>query len=203
MGAIGSLADPRVGDVMKQPRSGRRLPTRAELELWSKVVESVAPLAGRKPPTSEAPSEPPSPPRPTLPPPETSPAAPSGGFRAPAPPELPRLAPLEARFRRRLARGVVAIDARIDLHGLRQEDAHRRLSSFLAGAQARGHKLVLVITGKGAPGADPFVERGVLRRAVPLWLAAETARGVVVGFESADPVHGGAGALYVRIRRPR
>ncbi|MGA0533234.1 Smr/MutS family protein [Hansschlegelia sp. KR7-227] len=181
-------------------RRSRRDPTRAELELWGKVVKDVAPLAGRAAPSAAEPApETPVAPAAT---PQASPSALSARVQ-PRPPALPALAPLETRFRRRLARGVVAIDARIDLHGLRQEDAHRRLSSFLAGAQARGHKLVLVITGKGAPGADPFAERGVLRRAVPLWLAAETARGVVVGFEPADPVHGGAGALYVRIRRPR
>lgn len=175
----------------------RRLPSEAELALWAKVVAEVAPLPGRAkpvpPPASVA---------------EAAPAAltviasPPPPAPRPAAPPLTPLAPLETRFRRRLARGIVDIDARIDLHGLRQEEAHRRLAAFLNGAQARGFKLVLVITGKGGFSADPHAERGVLRRAVPLWLSSPAARAVVVGFETADPVHGGAGALYVRIRRP-
>lgn len=176
----------------------RRTPSEAELALWAKVAETVAPLPGRR---IEAPA--PAAAKPVEPEPapqaETSPAA-LVAKKAP-PPTLTPLAPLEARFRRRLVRGVVEIDARIDLHGLRQEEAQRRLVAFLQGAQARGHKLVLVITGKGAPGQDPYAERGVLRRAVPMWLSSPAARGVVVGFETAGPTHGGAGALYVRIRK--
>lgn len=175
----------------------RRLPSEAELALWAKVVEQVDPLPGRR-----RPAAPPPPPAAA----ETAPAAllvqdaPPPAKPQPAAPITP-LAPLEARFRRRLARGVAEIDARIDLHGLRQEEAHRRLNGFLSGAQARGHKLVLVITGKGGGSADPHAERGVLRRAVPLWLSSPIARSIVIGFEPADPVHGGAGALYVRIRK--
>jgi DNA-nicking Smr family endonuclease len=73
---------------------------------------------------------------------------------------------------------------------------------FLHRAQARGHALVLVITGKGTA-APHGAERGVLRRAVPLWLALPELRALVIGFEEAAPAHGGAGALYVRIRRSR
>jgi len=78
---------------------------------------------------------------------------------------------------------------------------------FLLDAQANGHGVVLVITGKGDPerlaglGAAFGEGRGVLRRAVPLWLAEPDLRGVVLGFESAGRRHGGEGALYVRIRR--
>jgi DNA-nicking Smr family endonuclease len=186
---------------MKRSRSQLRIPTRSELDLWSRVVKDVEPLRGVRSPA--APAEPEAS--------ESRRAEPEAEPKSPAPPPIqppsrspPSLAPLEARFRRRLARGVVAIDARIDLHGLRQEEAHRRLVAFLSGAQARGHKLVLVITGKGGPvrlERDPYAERGVLRRSVPIWLSSPAARNVVVGFEPADPVHGGAGALYVRIRK--
>ncbi|WP_020179397.1 Smr/MutS family protein [Methylopila sp. M107] len=175
----------------------RRTPSEAELALWAKVVESVSPLPGKALPAPAAP-----PPVPELAPPQAPmEAAPAALLRRPAPKPPTPLAPLEARFRRRLARGVVEIDARIDLHGLRQEDAHRRLQAFLAGAQARGHKVVLVITGKGATSQDPYAERGVLRRAVPMWLGEPHMRAIVIGFEAADPVHGGAGALYVRVRK--
>lgn len=175
----------------------RRAPSEAELALWAKVVETVVPLPGRA--VLRVPAPPPAPEQPVT---ETSAPALAAKISPPSAKVPPPLAPLETRFRRRLARGVVEIDARIDLHGLRQEEAHRRLNAFLAGAQSRGCKLVLVITGKGGVSADPHAERGVLRRAVPMWLSSPGARSIVVGFESADPVHGGAGALYVRIRKP-
>lgn len=179
----------------------RRAPSEAELALWAKVLETVSPLPGRRAPT--LPPPPPKPPEPELRS-ETSPAALSAPTRPPAIQPLTPLAPLEARFRRKLVRGVAEIDARVDLHGLRQDEAQRRLVAFLMGAQARGHRLVLVITGKGGPGGaaqDPYAERGVLRRAVPMWLASPAARNLVIGFETAAQHHGGAGALYVRIRR--
>jgi len=177
----------------------RRVVSEAELALWMKVAETVEPLPGRALPEPVAQAAAPKPveERPAPPP--------SAAVVAPKPvrPLPPPLAPLEAKLRRRLARGVVEIDARVDLHGLRQDEAHRRLASFLIRAQAEGHKVVLVITGKGRPGAEEAFgsERGVLRRSVPHWLSSPAARDVVIGFEPADPVHGGAGALYVRIRR--
>jgi DNA-nicking Smr family endonuclease len=104
---------------------------------------------------------------------------------------------LETRLRQRLARGRAAVDDTLDLHGYRQDQAHRVLRDFLIRAQARGAKLVLVVTGKGRTAAEP----GVLRRAVPLWLEAPELRAVVVGFGEATATHGGSGALYVRLRR--
>ena len=91
----------------------------------------------------------------------------------------------------------------VDLHGLRQAEAHDRLIGFLQRARAAGHGLVLVITGKGGAGGALFDERGVLRRAVPHWLSRPDLRPLVLGFETAAPQHGGAGALYVRLRRAR
>jgi DNA-nicking Smr family endonuclease len=75
------------------------------------------------------------------------------------------------------------------------------LRRFLRSAQADGARIVLVITGKGA--RDPYDERGVLRRQVPLWLESADLRSLIVGFETASAGHGGEGALYVRIRRAR
>jgi DNA-nicking Smr family endonuclease len=67
-----------------------------------------------------------------------------------------------------------------------------------------GHKVVLVITGKGGgPGYAYMDERGILRRMVPQWLAMPDVRHLVVGYEEAHTTHGGSGALYVRIRRRR
>src|SRR6185437_11737021 len=119
----------------------------------------------------------------------------------PAKPSTPPLQPLDRRTRQRVARGREQIDARIDLHGLTQAEAHAALSRFLHAASARGARLVLVITGKGGRGGDG--ERGVLRRQVPQWLALPDFRAFVIGFEDAHTAHGGEGAMYVRLRRRR
>ena len=113
----------------------------------------------------------------------------------------PHLAPLDRRSRQRLARGTQDIEARLDLHGRTQSEAHAALLRFLHRAQADGAKTVLVITGKGGAGSSR--EPGVLKRQVPLWLALPEFRGLVVGFGPAAIGHGGAGALYVRVRRAR
>ena len=118
----------------------------------------------------------------------------------PAPPPPPPLSPLGRRLRARVARGKEAIDARLDLHGKTQSEAHAALLHFLRSAGARGARLVLVITGKGQRSAG---EGGVLRRQVPHWLRLPEFRVFVIGFEDAHIAHGGEGALYVRLRRPR
>jgi DNA-nicking Smr family endonuclease len=104
-----------------------------------------------------------------------------------------------------VARGSESIEARIDLHGMTQRQAHEALLAFLRRAQANGKKIALVVTGKGARRAahDDVAERGVLRRQVPLWLALPEFRSFVVGFDAAHVSHGGEGALYVRVRRLR
>ncbi|MBV1704609.1 MAG: Smr/MutS family protein [Hyphomicrobiales bacterium] len=182
-----------------RPRRLRRL-SDEELRLWAEVARTVAPSAGRV--------------APTLPPaaPElASPAAakPASGDAAPiAARSAPPLAPIEEGLRRRLRRGRAEIDAALDLHGMTQARAHARLGEFLEGARARGARIALVITGKGAPGAGESVASfgdapGVLRRQVPHWLRAPELRAIVLGFEEAGPGHGGGGALYVRLRRAR
>ena len=113
------------------------------------------------------------------------------------------LAVLERRFVRRLRQGTAAPGATIDLHGLRQDDAYRRLLAFLHRCQTEGTKAAIVVTGKGGSGDALSGERGVLRRAVPLWLALPELRSLVVGFQEAGPGLGGAGALIVRIRAGR
>jgi DNA-nicking Smr family endonuclease len=109
------------------------------------------------------------------------------------------LAPFDRRLKQRVARGHDAIEARLDLHGLTQREAHAALLRFLRRAQAEGAKIALVITGKG----DGASERGVLKRQVPLWLVLPEFRPFIVGFEDAHVSHGGQGALYLRLRRAR
>jgi DNA-nicking Smr family endonuclease len=114
---------------------------------------------------------------------------------------------LDRRQKKRLARGIVTIDARLDLHGKTQAQAHSSLLRFLRRAQTEGAKFALVITGKGALRGDgPWegeVASGVLRRQVPLWLALPEFRAYVSACEQADTAHGGDGAFYIRIRRRR
>lgn len=185
------------GDA-KRPR--RRGLTPDEKSLWAKIAETIRPLSGRKPlPEPESPPvrKPPPPKQKAKPKPAPSPAAPSK-------PKAPPLAPLEPKLARALRRGG-AVDARIDLHGYRQEEAHDRLIRFLIGQQSKGARVVLVITGKGRPDdrAALFEERGILRRLVPAWLSEPALRGIVLGFSEASAAHGGSGALYVRLRRER
>ncbi len=107
---------------------------------------------------------------------------------------------LEKSTARRMRKGQMTIDARMDLHGHTQEQAHRALNAFISTSYADGRRCVLVITGKGARGdAGP----GVLRRAVPHWLNATPNRERVLAFSFAARQHGGEGALYVLLRRKR
>lgn len=97
----------------------------------------------------------------------------------------------------KLAKGRLALEARVDLHGMRQDEAYGLLLSFVARAHARGIRYVLVITGKGSSsGGD-----GVLRRSVPGWLSTAPFKQYVSAHESAARGHGGTGALYVRLKR--
>jgi DNA-nicking Smr family endonuclease len=122
---------------------------------------------------------------------------------SPPPAGPPPLARLDRRTKQKIGRGRREIDARIDLHGMTQSQAHAALVRFLGRAQRDGARMTLVITGKGARpgGTDPYEGRGVLRRQVPLWLESIELRPLVVGFEDAGRRHGGEGALYVRVRK--
>jgi DNA-nicking Smr family endonuclease len=172
-----------------------------EHTLWTVVTRSIKPLRRRKavtaPPEEIAPL--------AMPPRKLAKAAKVVPPLAPLPSraEPPPLAPLGRRLKQKIGRGSEPIDDRIDLHGMTQASAHSALAHFLRRAQHDGARVVLVITGKGKVGADPHAERGVLKRQVPLWLESPELRPLVVGFESANIGHGGAGALYVRMRRAR
>ena len=172
----------------------RRALSAEERALWRGFVRAIKPLRGRAAEPADADETR----REAIvvgPPPKAKPLAPvREPVRSPPP-----LAALARRERQKLARGSMAIDARLDLHGMTQAEAHAALAHFLRRAQRKGARFVLIITGKGA-GAG---ERGVLRRQVPLWLGLPDLRDAVVGFEEAHMAHGGEGALYVRLRRTR
>jgi DNA-nicking Smr family endonuclease len=117
--------------------------------------------------------------------------------KTPASLEAGRIADLDKRTAERFKRGEMAIDAKIDLHGLTQAEAHDRLQGLLGKAASGGKRCVLIVTGKGAGGW------GVLRDSVPRWLNEPELRRHLLAFAQAQPRHGGAGALYALLKRKR
>lgn len=204
---------------LKQPpgkRPGARL-SQEERALWEHTARSLEPIKGKKQrvhASLEDAGEPTPSKRETAKPaaqkkpPAAAPAPPP---RVTITPALPAPAPitLERRKARKLSSGRIEIDGRIDLHGMRQGEAHDALRRFLKRSYAEGKRWVLVITGKGAPARTAQderleregIERGVLRRNVPRWLAEPEVAGIVIGFTTAAIRHGGEGALYVHLRK--
>ncbi|MEP3115290.1 Smr/MutS family protein [Nisaea sp.] len=198
-----------------------RRPTAEELDLWRKVVADTVPLTPeRRAALAEAEEVPKVPELSTKQPkksgkgqqatrhhsrPQNDP-----GFAAiKVPSALAEYAPgkvpgIDRRTALKIKRGKQQIDGRIDLHGMRQEEAHRALNGFIASAYRRGQRCVLVITGKGSRSADDGErEVGVLRRMTPRWLADGANKDKVLTYSPAQPQHGGSGALYVMLRRQK
>jgi len=157
----------------------RRKTTDAERNLFRETIAEARPLAPLAPPRL----------------PEAKRNTPAGG--------------LDGRTDERLRGGTIEPDARLDLHGFTERDAHRALLLFLRAARQRRHKLVLVVTGKGArlaPDAPFDMElnyrsRGILKAIVPRWLREPSFAGIVAGTRAAHRKHGGEGALYVYLRK--
>lgn len=180
----------------------RKPPALPDFDLWPEVARTVKPLGKRRRPATPA---------------EPQPVKTKGRIPAPPAPRAVRAAPppltgLDRMSERRMTRGKVEIDARIDLHGFGLEEARMRLHAFLVRQREEGARLVLVITGKGESafarhtlhGARHFhtpERQGRLRREVPDMLHEAPFRGLVSGFQPAHPRHGGGGAFYVRLRR--
>ncbi|NCF79602.1 MAG: hypothetical protein GWP34_06845 [Alphaproteobacteria bacterium] len=164
-------ANPLTGETRN-----RHLPTRAEKK--SSLVKTAPPLKTKSTPPAHSPSEP-----------RTPSIAPSVG-RKPTPQD-----DLQLRTRRRLSRGTIALDNKIDLHGLTLAEAEAALAGFVKRAQSQHQIWLLVVTGKGTRG------EGKLRRALPEWLDRGALAGRVVEYGPAAPNHGGGGAFYLRLRR--
>ncbi|MCL6709627.1 Smr/MutS family protein [Pseudomonas sp. R2.Fl] len=181
--------------------SGGRKLSSEDRVLWGKVARSTRPMPGRLEEllqfTEEYENKQPNPQPGTA----SAPAVESAAFDSKAQGRKPPGAhhPLERPVKRKLARGHLALEARLDLHGLIQSEAHAVLLDFLRRAHERGLRHVLVITGKGSSlGSD-----GALKRAVPLWFAKPEFRHLISSYEAAAHHHGGEGALYVRLSRKR
>lgn len=177
--------------------------TGEDKSLWDEIAKSIKPLPGRRTRTGREPE--------ALSVEDQTSRGTEKRNRPVAPvapkhrtPSAPPLAPIDRKLKTKLSRGSADIDAKLDLHGHTQAEAKIRLLRFLETAQAREHSLVLVITGKGKRSGDGWSgEAGVLKRQVPLWLTLPEFRLLVIGFEEAGIRHGGAGALYIRVRRRR
>lgn len=115
----------------------------------------------------------------------------------PAPAKTLKYAPdrIEPNRKRRIAKEHDPIGARLDMHGLDQDQARATLEGFIRRAYDDGHRAVLVITGKGKVG------HGVLKQRTPEWLAGPGVREMIAGVSIADRRHGGDGALYVALKR--
>ena len=183
-----------------------------ERALWQKVTRGTQPLH-RNPPAAPAPPDrpdrPPAPAKPALAPFRigADPAAPGHDL---SPPLAERLAGQPVRMDKRafgrLRRGKLKPEARLDLHGMTLAEAHPALTGFILRAAAQGKRLVLVITGKGkrSPDDGPIPARpGLLRHQVPHWLATPPLAALILQVTPAHASHGGGGAYYVYLRRPR
>jgi DNA-nicking Smr family endonuclease len=196
-------------------RKGPRGLRPEEEALWDVIAGRTRPLHPRRKKAEEPPLPPPKP----APPVQKVPLAPftlgeKGGmqtrghdFARPIAAVLNE-APvaMDSKAHRKLTRGKLTPEARIDLHGMTLADAHPALTVFVTGAHARGLRLVLVITGKGKAREDhgPMPSRpGVLRHQVPHWLNTGPLRALVLQVTEAHRSHGGAGAYYVYLRRRR
>lgn len=102
---------------------------------------------------------------------------------------------IEPNRKRRIVKEHDPIGARLDMHGLDQDQARATLEAFIRRAYDDGHRAVLVITGKGKVG------HGVLKLRTPEWLAGPAVREMIAGVSTADQRHGGEGALYVALKR--
>jgi len=181
-----------------------------ESALWKKVAATVKPLAKAKAPL--APTAPPtvSPPKPT----PRNIAAPAAAPRPPAKLPPPRrthqAATLDGHWDRRLRKGLVRPDMSIDLHGHTLASAQTLLDEAIGRGLLRGARVLLVVAGRLRPGADRLPQmhgdprpRGAIRASLPDWLAYSPYADRIVALRPAHISHGGAGAVYVILRRAR
>lgn len=188
----------------------RRKLTSEEIDLWHRVVEQTErlhPTAGPpRPLPKPKPKKQPQGRIKTLAEPKPQTTKPAAVHTRPDDPKRPTAIQMDRKAYGRMKRGKLVPEGRIDLHGMTLDQAHPALIRFILSSQASDRRLVLVITGKGKPGTDHGfvpVQRGILRRNVPLWLTMPPLAQAVLQVTTAHISHGGSGALYVYLRKPR
>ncbi|VVT21167.1 DNA mismatch repair protein MutS [Sphingomonas sp. EC-HK361] len=168
-----------------------------EAALWARVMASVRPLHA-----VPAASHPPKQPLPNAVAPSAE-AMPSTVAKAPKPATRPGDT-LDGGWDRRIARGIIQPDSSVDLHGHTLHSAHLLLDQGLDRAIARGDRVLLLVTGKPPrPESERPHARGAIRAAIGDWLAASRHAHAIASVRGAHPRHGGTGALYIVLRRPR
>lgn len=202
---------------------GHRSLSPDEAALWVRVMAGVRPIARH--PAAPAPVSKPASakpaaagqaapikqsrvlagPKPSLP---TAPSVPSPARRAAAVPSRPAPAiaanTLDGSWDRRLTRGLVSPDRTVDLHGHTLASAYDLLDAALAMAIRAGDRTILLVTGKPPrPTSERPHARGAIRAATGDWLAGSRHSGAIAAVRAAHPRHGGAGALYIVLKRPR
>ena len=189
-----------------------------ELTLWQEVARKTTPLSSnRRVPATSFTDQPAQQTRPPRQEPATPPkfeigqtARDRNGGHDVLPPLSERLkqAPvsMDKKVFQRLKKGKLVPEAKLDLHGMTLEQAQPALNGFILRSHASGRRLVLIVTGKGKdrdPGDAVPVRRGVLRHNVPQWLRMAPLSALVLQISEAHLKHGGGGAYYVYLRRPR
>lgn len=181
-----------------------------EAALWKKVAATVRPLA--KGPATIPPVSPPAvrPPKPAPRGVAAAPAAPMRTSPLPPPRRIHQTATLDGHWDRRLRKGHVRPDMSIDLHGHTLASAQALLDEAIGRALVRGARVLLVVAGRLRPGADRLPQmhgeprpRGAIRASLADWLAASPHADRIVALRPAHISHGGAGAVYVILRRGR
>ena len=112
---------------------------------------------------------------------------------------------LDSHWERRLRAGTLAPDFTLDLHDHSLDAAYNRLLGWLDLAREAGARVALVIAGRErlGPAADRSSRRGAIRAKLLDWLAASRHSGTIAAIRKAHPRHGGEGALYVILKKPR
>ena len=102
-------------------------------------------------------------------------------------------------------KGQFQIEARLDLHGLKEKEAFEAVKDFVLTSYLHKKRCVLIITGKGIKKDDaPWYEtKGVIREALPTWLNHAEIRPFILSMTAAKTEDGGSGAMYVLLKRQR
>jgi DNA-nicking Smr family endonuclease len=188
--------------------------TEQDMELWHKVKATAKPLARKSKVALPPPAAAPKPAVPKTKEPNPAPLTPrkidiTPSLKPiPAPPRPKdetkgNVAGLDTATLDKLRKGLLPIAARLDLHGYIEEEAHLALSRFIRESHHNGRRCVLVITGKGSAGIKRPSGRGLLQENVPRWLKEAALKPLILHVTTARPNHGGAGALYVLLKKRR